>query len=164
MDKIAVFPGSFDPFTLGHEAIIKRAVSLFDKIIIGIGYNSTKKGFLPHDLRVKMIEQCFENETKVIVKSYTGLTVDFCTKENASYLLRGLRDGKDFDFERSIAMMNRKLNNKIETCLLITDPEYSAINSSIIREIVKNGGNIDCFLPTSIAQEINHFIANNENI
>jgi pantetheine-phosphate adenylyltransferase len=154
MQKIAVFPGSFDPFTLGHEAIVHRATKLFDKLIIGVGVNTLKVGFIPIEKRMELIAEMFENTDQVEVKSFTGLTVEFCKQEGADYILRGLRDGKDFDYERSIAMMNRDISKSIETYFLITDPEYTAINASIVRDIARNGGNIDGFVPKNIAKEI----------
>lgn len=154
MQKIAVFPGSFDPFTLGHEAIVHRAIKLFDKVIIGIGVNSQKRGFMPYETRMKLIAELYENTEQVEVKYFKGLTVEFCKQENANYILRGLRDGKDFDYERSIAMMNREISKSIETYFLITDPEYTAINASIVRDIARNGGSIDSFVPKNIAVEI----------
>lgn len=158
MSKIAVFPGSFDPFTLGHEAIVHRAIKLFDKVIIGIGVNAKKKGFIPYEQRLDMIKECFKGEDKVEVKHFTGLTVEFCEQEGADFILRGLRDGKDFDYERSIAMMNREINREIETYFLITDPKYTAINASIVRDIANNGGEIDGFVPLNIAKEIKALI------
>lgn len=154
MHKITVFPGSFDPFTLGHEAIVHRAIKLFDKVIIGIGVNTQKKGFMPYEKRMELIADLYKDTDQVEVKYFTGLTVEFCKQENANYILRGLRDGKDFDYERSIAMMNREISKSIETYFLITDPEYTAINASIVRDIARNGGNIDSFVPKNIAIEI----------
>lgn len=158
MKRIAVFPGSFDPFTLGHEALVKRALPLFDKVIIGIGINTKKQGLIPHELRLQWIMDCFKDIDQVEVKGYTGLTVDFCRKENAQYILRGLRDGKDFDYERSIAMMNRDLAEEIETYFLITDPELTAINASIVREIAYNKGDISMFVPKNISEEIKNYL------
>lgn len=158
MNKIAVFPGSFDPFTLGHEAIVHRAVKLFDKVIIGIGVNSQKQGFIPYEKRERLISDLFSEVSNVEVKCFKGLTVEFCKQEKADYILRGLRDGKDFDYERSIAMMNREISKSIETYFLITDPEYTAINASIVRDIAKNGGSIDTFVPKNIATEIKNIL------
>ncbi len=159
MTKIAVFPGSFDPFTLGHEAIVRRALPLFDKVIIGVGKNATKKGFIPISDRIKMISSCFSDTDQVEVKSFSGLTVDFCKEESARFILRGLRDGKDFDYERSIAMMNREISDEVETYFLITDPEYTAINASIVRDIANNGGSIKSFVPASVAEVITNYLS-----
>lgn len=163
MKKIAVFPGSFDPFTLGHEAIVKRALPLFDKIIIGIGVNSSKKGFIPINERKTMISDCFKELEKVEIKEFSGLTVDFCKAEKANFILRGLRDGKDFDYERSIAIMNREMNKEIETYFMITNPEYTAINATIVREIANNGGDITPFVPQPVANQINIYLKKHEN-
>lgn len=154
MQKIAVFPGSFDPFTLGHEAIVHRAIKLFDKVIIGIGVNALKKGFMPYETRMNLIAELYKDTKQVEVKYFKGLTVEFCKEVGANYILRGLRDGKDFDYERSIAMMNREISKSIETYFLITDPEHTAINASIVRDIARNGGSIDSFVPKNIALEI----------
>lgn len=153
MDKIAVFPGSFDPFTVGHESIVKRSINLFDKIIIAIGYNSTKKGFFPIEKRKLMIEKVFEGFDSVSVEIYEGLTVDFCNKHNAKYLLRGLRTAADFEFERAIGQTNRMLNGKIETIFMLTAAEHTPINSTIVRDVIKHGGDVTKFIPKSIKIE-----------
>jgi len=147
MERIAVFPGSFDPITNGHESIILRAIPLFDKIIIAIGENSEKKSFFPLERRMEWIMAVFANEPAVSVQSYKGLTVDFCKKMNAAFLLRGLRTSADFEFERSIGQINKNLNPGIETVFLLTTPEYTALNSSIVRDILRNGGDPSQFVP-----------------
>lgn len=149
MKRIALFPGSFDPFTKGHENVVQKALNLFDEIIIGIGINSTKQSFYTLESRKNHIQALFENSPKVTVKSYSMLTSDFAKQENAQFLLRGLRDVKDFEYERSIAQMNHALDNQLETVFLITNPELNHLNSSIIREIAKNGGVIDNFVTKS---------------
>jgi len=151
MKKIAVFPGSFDPITLGHVSVIKRALPLFDEIIVAIGNNSQKKYMFDLKQREGWIKGAFVNDNKVSVDIYQGLTIDYCEKKNAKFLLRGLRNQQDFEFERSIAQMNRKLNDEIETIFLFTDLEYAAINSTIVRDIIRNGGNADQFLPANIS-------------
>ncbi len=148
--KTALFPGSFDPITLGHVDIIQRAYPLFDKIIIGIGTNSTKKNMFSVEQRKQWIEETFVAYPNVSVAYYEGLTVDFCRKTGASYIIRGLRDSKDFEFEKSIGQMNRELDNSIETVYLITDPALSAINASIVRDIIKHGGDITKFVPKAV--------------
>jgi len=120
--KIAVFPGSFDPITLGHESIVRRALHLFDKIIIAIGINADKNGYFPLEKRLEWLNQTFSDLPQVSVESYNGLTVDFCTKMNASYIIRGLRTSADFEFERSVAQVNLKLVPEIETVFLLTLP------------------------------------------
>ena len=150
MKKIAVFPGSFDPITLGHTSIIQRALPLFDEIIVAIGSNSQKKYMFDLKQRENWINRTFSKEKKISVEIYQGLTVEFCEKEGAKYILRGLRNQQDFEFERSIAQMNRKLNDEIETVFLFTEPEYAAINSTIVRDIIKNGGDANQFLPQSV--------------
>lgn len=150
MEKIAVFPGSFDPITRGHESIIRRAVDLFDKIIIAIGVNSEKSGFFPLEKRQKWIEQTFADLPKVIVETYSGLTVNYCEQKNARFIIRGLRTSADFEFERSIGQMNREMNAEIETVFLLTMPEHTHLNSSIVREIIKNNGDVSKFVPEAI--------------
>jgi len=147
MQKIAVFPGSFDPFTIGHESIVLRALSLFDKIIVAIGKNAEKKGYFPIEKRKEMIEQVFENQTKVTVEFYEGLTIEFCKKQNAYYLLRGLRTAADFEYERAIAQVNKAMFPELETVFLLTTPELTPITSTIVREILRYGGDASKFLP-----------------
>ncbi len=147
MNRIAIFPGSFDPFTIGHQDIIERALPLFDKIVVAIGENSQKKKMFSLEKRVSFIEKTFATQSKVQVISYSGLTVDFCEQMGANYILRGIRNAKDLDFEQSIAQMNMALNPKIETVFLVNTPKYGAINSSIVRDIHANGGDTAQFLP-----------------
>lgn len=150
MERVAVFPGSFDPITIGHESIIRRGCSLFDKIIVAIGENADKKSYFDIDKRLEFIEQTFSDEPKVSVAKYSGLTVDFCRKVNAQYLLRGLRTSADFEFERSIGQVNKKLFPEIETIFLLTAPEHTSLNSSIVRDILRNGGDASQFVPTGL--------------
>ena len=150
MSKIAIFPGSFSPFTIGHQSIVDKALPLFDKIVISIGINSEKSQYFSIDKRMQWIKDVYNNNPKIDVKQYKGLTVDFCKKENANYILRGLRDSHDFKFERNIAHMNKELNPNIETIFIITPPEISHISSSIIRDIIKNGGDVSKFIPKEI--------------
>ena len=146
MKKIAVFPGSFDPFTKGHENVVQKALNLFDEIIISIGVNSTKSSYYSLESRKKHILSLFEKNPKISVQSYQTLTTEFCKENKANYILRGLRDVKDFEYERSISQMNHALSPEIETVFLITDPIFNHLNSSIIREVAKNGGVIDNFV------------------
>jgi pantetheine-phosphate adenylyltransferase len=150
MTKIALFPGSFDPFTIGHESIVRRALPLFDKIIVAVGYNTNKKGFFALEERVKWIVDVFKGEDKIEVKTYEGLTVDFCAKIEASYILRGLRTAADFEYERVIAQMNRSMHPEIEMVFLLAEPEHSHIASTVVRDIIMNGGDASIFLPKEI--------------
>lgn len=147
MKKIAVFPGSFDPFTKGHENIISRSLDLFDKIVIAIGSHSQKSNLFPLEKRLAMISDLYQNEPRVEVDNYDGLTIDYCEKIGAGYLLRGLRTSADFEYERAIAQVNRKMNSKIETVFLLTVPELTPVNSSIVREILRHNGDVTQFLP-----------------
>jgi pantetheine-phosphate adenylyltransferase len=150
MSKVAVFPGSFDPITLGHVSIIKRAIPLFDELVVAIGLNAEKKNFFPVDTRLKWIKKIFEAEKKIKVIQYEGLTVDLCKKLDANYILRGLRTSADFEFERSIGQVNKKLYPNIETVFLLTLPEHTSINSSIVRDIVRHGGDATSFVPPEV--------------
>ena len=154
MQKIAVFPGSFDPITCGHESIIRRALPVFDKIIVAVGENAEKKCFFPLEVRLKWLEQVFGDEPNVEILTYSGLTVDFCVKMNAGYILRGLRTSADFEFERTIGLMNKALSPEIETVFLLSAPEYAALSSSVVRDILRNGGNVSKFVPSVIAAEL----------
>jgi len=150
MERIALFPGSFDPITIGHESLVLRSLGLFDKIVIGIGTNSSKRYLYSLEERMAYIRSTFAEEPKISVESYTGLTVDFCEKIGARFILRGLRTSSDFEFERAIAQMNRAMYRNIETIFLVSLPEHSAINSTIVRDIVSNGGDASAFVPKSI--------------
>jgi pantetheine-phosphate adenylyltransferase len=150
MKRIAVFPGSFDPLTIGHYSLINRALPLFDKIIVAIGFNHEKAGFFSVELRKKWIEQLFAHEPNVSVDTYSGLTIDFCQKVDAKFLLRGLRTSADFEFERTVGQVNKRMDANIETVFLLTAPEHSFISSSIIREIIRNGGDATQFLPPGL--------------
>jgi len=150
MKKIAVFPGSFDPITIGHEAIVRRALNIFDEIIIAVGANALKKSFYPVDTRKKMISEVFKNEPRVIIDHYEGLTVDFCRRHNSKYLLRGLRTAADFEFERAIAQVNKAMAPEIESVFILTVPEHTPINSTIVRDIIRSGGDASKFVPSSI--------------
>jgi pantetheine-phosphate adenylyltransferase len=148
--KKAVFPGSFDPITKGHYELVKRALPLFDEIIVAMGVNSTKKYLFSEEDRLKMVNKAFEDMNTVKVISFQGLTVDFCKEHQAKYIVRGLRNSSDFDYEKSIAQMNKLVNNEIETVIFVTDPALSAISSTIVREIIKNGGDVAQFLPPNV--------------
>ncbi|MCK9616725.1 MAG: pantetheine-phosphate adenylyltransferase [Lentimicrobiaceae bacterium] len=150
MKKIAVFPGSFDPITKGHESIIKRAIPLFDAIIVAIGQNSGKNNYFSLSSRILWIQQIFKDFPQVSVVSYKGLTIDFCHKNKAAYILRGLRTSADFEFERSIGQINKTMMPSVETVFLLTEPQFTALNSSIVRDIHRHGGDITPFVPEGI--------------
>jgi pantetheine-phosphate adenylyltransferase len=148
--KIAVFPGSFSPFTNGHLSIVKRALPLFDEIIIAIGINSQKENYFSIGERSKWITKIFENEEKISVQKYEGLTVDFCQKMNAKYILRGLRNSHDFKYEKGISQINHSMDESIETIFIITEPKFSHISSTLVRDVIKNGGDVSQFIPKEI--------------
>ena len=143
--KRGVFPGSFDPFTKGHEVVVRKSLELFDEVIIGVGVNSKKTYLFDLEKRMAHIRSLFKDEPKVSVQQFQKLTVDFCKEIDANFIIRGLRDSKDFQYEKSIAHMNKEISG-IETVFFLTEQKYSAINSSIIREIYLNGGPIDAFV------------------
>ena len=151
--RIAVFPGTFDPITKGHESVVRRALPLFDKIIVAIGMNSTKSSMFSVEQRKNWIAKVFTGESKIEVVSYDGLTIDLCRKHNARYILRGLRTAADFEYEKAISQMNSEMAREIETVFLVTDPVYSAINSTIVREIIKNNGDVSAFVPAAVSLE-----------
>ena len=148
MKKIALFPGSFDPFTKGHESVIAKALPLFDEIVIGVGFNSTKQPFYSLESRLKHIHEIYSGEPKIQIRTFQKLTVDFSKEVGAEFILRGLRDTKDFEYEKAIAQMNLQLAG-IETVFFMTDPQVSAVSATIVREISKNGGIIDQFVTKS---------------
>lgn len=148
--KRAIFPGSFDPITLGHYDIIQRGVKLFDEIIVAIGINSDKKYMFSLEERKKFIEDAFKDEPKVKVVTYTGLTIDFCNEIEVPFILRGLRNPADFEFEKAIAHTNRHLSGGIETVFLLTAAKTSYISSSIVRDVIKNNGNYSQLVPDSV--------------
>ncbi|HOO84058.1 MAG TPA: pantetheine-phosphate adenylyltransferase [Prolixibacteraceae bacterium] len=150
MEKIAVFPGSFDPFTVGHESVLKRALPVFDRIIVMIGVNNTKNYLFSVETRKKIIEEVFCDEPRISVQIHDGLTVDFCRQTGATHILRGLRTAADFEYERAIAQVNKKMYNNIETVFLLTLPEHTPINSSVVRDILKHNGDISMFIPENI--------------
>jgi pantetheine-phosphate adenylyltransferase len=150
MSKVALFPGSFDPFTIGHESIVNRALPLFDEIIIAVGYNTNKQGFFPLEKRMEWIREVFSEQPKVLVDKYEGLTVDFCVQSGANYILRGLRTSSDFEYERAIAQMNRSMHPEIESVFLLTQPEHTHVASTIVRDIILHGGDASMFLPDKI--------------
>ena len=147
--KKAVFPGSFDPITIGHLDIVERAIKVFDEIIIAVGDNTNKKYMFPKEKRVVFVKQTFYNYDNVKIESYDGLTVDFCRKNNIEFMIRGLRNPADFEFEKSIALTNREMTD-IETIFFLTSPENSFISSSIVRDLIRNNGDYKLFIPKGI--------------
>lgn len=152
MKKIAVFPGSFDPITKGHSDIVLRSLPLFDEIIIAIGVNSQKQSLFSLDQRIEWIREVFKNEKKVKVESYEGLTVNFCEKKKAKYLLRGIRSAADFEYEKTIAHLNNDMLPGLETILMLSKPELSSVSSTIVREIIRGKGKVAKFVPKEIAK------------
>jgi pantetheine-phosphate adenylyltransferase len=151
--KIAVFPGSFDPITTGHADIVRRALPLFDEVIIAIGTNSQKQALFSLEQRIKWIELVFKGEKKVKVESYEGLTVNFCEKKKANYLIRGIRSSADFEYEKTIAHLNHDMLPQLETILMLAQPELSSISSTIVREIIRGKGKVSKFVPKEIAKD-----------
>jgi len=149
-DNIAVFPGSFDPFTVGHESVVLRAMSLFDKIIIGIGSNTNKLAFFSAKQRLDMIRELFAGNHKIEAMYYDDLTTDFCKRVGAKYMLRGLRTSSDFEYEKAIAQVNQAMLPEVESIFMLTLPEHAAINSSVVREIMRYGGDVSRFVPNGI--------------
>lgn len=150
MERIAIFPGSFDPITKGHESIVRRALPLFDKVVVAIGINASKKYLFNIEDRLSWLKEIFKDEPKVTVETYTILTVEYCRSIGAGFIIRGLRNSVDFNYEKSIAQMNWALDSKIETIFYLTTPDLSAINATIVRDIYVNGGDISSFIPSSI--------------
>ncbi len=150
MQRIAVFPGSFDPVTRGHESIVRRALPLFDRLIIAIGENAEKRSFFPLEKRMQWLTFLFGRDPRIRVATYSGLTVDFCLREGAGFIVRGLRTSSDFEFERGIGQMNRMMVPGVETIFLLSEPEYSALSSSIVRDILRHGGDAGLFIPEGI--------------
>ncbi len=148
----AVFPGSFDPLTLGHTDIINRAIPLFDEIIIAIGTNAEKRYMFSIEERRKFIEKTFANNSKIKIDTYQGLTIDYCKKVESKFILRGLRNPADFEFEKAIAQTNRKLSN-IETVFLLTSADNSYISSSIVRDIIRNNGDVALLVPPAVLEK-----------
>lgn len=148
--KRAVFPGSFDPITLGHFDIVKRALPLFDEVIVAVGQNANKKYMFPLEKRVQWIRDSFENEPKIKVDAYDGLTVNYCRKVDAQFILRGLRNPADFEFEKAVAQTNRKLEGQVETIFLLTASGLSSISSSIVRDVIRNAGDYTQFVPRAV--------------
>jgi pantetheine-phosphate adenylyltransferase len=148
--RICLFPGTFDPVTLGHTDIIQRALPLFDKFIIGIGRNINKVPMFSENKRLMWLREIYKNEIKVEALAYDGLTVDCCKKNNANFILRGIRYVNDFEYEKAIADMNRSLDHNIETIFLTCLPQFTSVASTLVRDVIRNGGNVSQFLPEEV--------------
>jgi pantetheine-phosphate adenylyltransferase len=150
MKRIALFPGSFDPITIAHIDILNRALPLFDQVIIGIGLNSQKEGFFPAEKRMEFLKAIYEGNETIKVMTYEGLTVKFCTDIGARYIIRGIRSASDFEYEKAIAQMNHAMYPQIESLFILSKPGYSAISSTIVRDIIRNGGDVSQFVPPEV--------------
>jgi len=155
--RTAIFPGTFDPFTLGHASIIKRGLFLFDRIIIAVGVNGSKQTMFSMDQRIEQIKACYTHEPRIEVRSYEGMTVDFARQEHAGFILRGVRSLGDFEYERLLSDVNRKIS-KIDTVFLFTEPEYSSIQSNVVRELLKYNQDIKDFVPIEIIELLKKMI------
>ncbi len=153
MEKTAVFPGSFDPFTVGHEEIVRRGLKIFDRIIIAVGVNPGKREFLSTEDRIRLIRKAFADTDRISVEPYGGLTVDFCQRVRSNTIIRGLRTAADFEYERAIGQANRAMDADIETLFILTSTVHTFISSSIVRNIYENGGDITRFLPEHLTTE-----------
>lgn len=151
--RIAVFPGSFDPITLGHEDLIRRAALLFEEVIVAVGENSQKSYLYSLEERIRWLNEVFVDNDKITVDSYQGLTVNFCKERNSKFIVRGLRNSSDFEYEKQISQLNNIIGDGIETIFLISSPGYSHISSSIVREIIKNKGDASALIPKQIKIE-----------
>ena len=152
--RICLFPGTFDPLTLGHVDIINRALPLFDKIIVGIGLNTTKAPMFSPEQRLKWVKEIYKDEERVDASIYEGLTIDFCQKIGANFILRGIRYVSDFEYEKTIADANRTLDKSIETVFLTCEPKYTSVASTIVRDIIRNGGDASHFLPEVVFKSL----------
>jgi pantetheine-phosphate adenylyltransferase len=154
MDKVCLFPGTFDPVTLGHTDIIGRALPLFDKLVIGIGRNSNKVSMFSEEQRLKWLREIYKDEPKIDVLAYDGLTVNCCKSIGADFILRGIRYVNDFEYEKAIADMNRSLANNVETIFLTCLPKYTSVASTLVRDVIRNGGDVSPFLPEVVKKSI----------
>ncbi|MEI8278954.1 MAG: pantetheine-phosphate adenylyltransferase [Bacteroidota bacterium] len=150
MQRICLFPGTFDPITLGHVDVIERSVSLFDKLVIGVGSNASKQPMFSEEQRVNWMKELFKDDPRIEIVGYKGLTINFCKEIGAKYILRGIRYVSDFEYEKAIADMNRMLDHEIETIFLTCSPLYSTISSTLVRDVIRNGGDVSQFVPKGI--------------
>ena len=149
MSRTAIFPGTFDPFTKGHESLLRRALRLFDRIVIGVGINESKKTLQPNNERIEALKALFANEDRIMVEGYTDLTIDFAKRHHAEFIIRGVRSVKDYEYELNIADINRQLSG-IETIILFTEPEWAYLSSSVVRELHHFGKDISPFIPEGL--------------
>lgn len=154
MQRIALFPGTFDPITLGHVDVIRRAISLFDKIVIGVGVNASKQTMYSLEQRMEWIDKIFAADSAITVASYSGLTIDFCRTIEANYILRGIRSVGDFEYEKAIADMNRMLAPEMETIFLTCSPLYSTVSSTMVRDVIRHGGEAALFVPKEVKAKL----------
>ena len=154
MQRICLFPGTFDPVTLGHTDIIDRALPLFDKLVVGIGRNTNKEPMFSEDLRLEWLREIYKDEPKVQAMVYDGLTVDCCKKVNARFILRGIRYVNDFEYEKAIADMNRSIAEQVETVFLTCLPQFTSVASTLVRDVLRNGGDVSQFLPDVVNRSI----------
>ena len=159
MQRICPFPGTFDPITLGHVDIIRRALPLFDRIIVAVGINASKAPMFSPEQRLIWIQEIFQGESRVVGAVYEGLTIDFCRKAQARFMLRGIRYVSDFEYEKTIADANRTLDPGIETIFLTGEPKYTSVASTIVRDILRNGGNASPFLPEAVIRSLSEGLA-----
>lgn len=152
--RIALFPGTFDPITLGHIDVIDRALPMFDKLIVGIGRNANKKPMFSEEERLNWILETYTNESKISAVVYEGLTVDCCRSVGAHFILRGIRYVSDFEYEKAIADMNRSIDNKVETIFLTCSPQFTSVASTLVRDVYRNGGDVRQFLPAAVIASI----------
>lgn len=150
MQRICLFPGTFDPITKGHVDVIRRSINLFDKLVIGVGINSAKAPMFTPEQRCGWIGEIFKDEPRIVVTSYSGLTIDYCKEIGANFIMRGIRYISDFEYEKAIADMNRMLSPEIETIFLTCSPQYSTISSTLVRDVIRNNGNVKMFVPDEV--------------
>jgi pantetheine-phosphate adenylyltransferase len=150
MTKVALFPGTFDPFTNGHLDIVNKGLTLFDEVVIAIGLNALKKTMFSLETRMDWINACFKDEPRVRVTSYSGLTIKFCDEVGAQFILRGLRTVGDFEYEKQIAMVNSDLNSKVQSVFVLSEQKYTAVSSTVIRDLITHGGDFKQYLPEQV--------------
>ncbi len=151
--RIAIFPGSFDPVTKGHTDILDRSLPLFDKVILAIGVNAQMQSFFTHEMRLEWLREIYGNNEKIEIVSYSGLTAELCKQKGAHYILRGLRNTTDFEYEKTIALLNRSMDETLESIFIMSAPEYGHIHSSVVRELIRYKGNFDHLVPACVVRD-----------